>query len=327
MSKLGNILHPERFQGAKKTDRYFEGWYFKMVSRDERHTVALIPGVSVNRDDPHAFLQVFLSRREPDGTSLSTRYLRFPMDRFTYEPQGYAIAIGTSAFTKEAVTLDTSDASFMLRGTVAFSDMVPIRKTLWMPNIMGFFGYFTFMECYHGVISMTHRLHGSLELNGECIDFEGGKGYIEKDWGRSFPRAYVWMQSNHFADPGTSLMFSYADIPFLGMHFKGLIANLLLAGKEYRFATYNFARVLREAVRDGAVSYRLRKGRYLLEVEASSDRQIGLASPRDGRMVEQIKEGLSGTIRIRLYRGKTLLIDDVGRHAGIEIMTRNREDA
>lgn len=322
MSILGNILHPERFQGAKKTDRYFEGWYFKLVSRDERHTVALIPGVSVNREDPHAFIQVFLSRAEENGTSLSTRYLRFAMDRFQFTPNRFAITIGPCAFSQESVVLDLSDPSVALRGIVSFSDMVPIRKTVSMPNIMGFFGYFTFMECYHGVISMTHGLHGNLVLDGETIDFEGGKGYIEKDWGRSFPRAYVWMQSNHFADPGTSLMFSYADIPFLGMYFKGLIANLLFAGKEYRFATYNGARVLHEDVRDGAVSYRLKKGRYVLEVEASSDRQIGLASPRNGRMVEQIKEGLSGIIRIRLFDKKRLIVEDVGRHAGIEIMKR-----
>jgi len=322
MSKLGNIVHPERFQGANKTDRYFEGWYFKLVSRDERHTIALIPGVSVNREDPHAFIQVFLSRTETNGTSLSTRYFRFGMDQFTFEPDRFEIAIGNCAFTKERLAIDLSDPSVTLRGTVSFSDIVSIRKTIFMPNIMGVFGYFTFMECYHGVISMTHGLHGNLVLDGETIDFDGGKGYIEKDWGRSFPSAYVWMQSNHFSSPGTSLMFSYADIPFLGMHFKGLIANLVHGGKEYRFATYNFARVIREDIRDGSVSYRLKKGRLILEVDAVSDRQIGLASPRNGRMVEQIKEGLSGIIHIRLLRGKKLIAEDTGRHAGIEIMKR-----
>ncbi|MDP3129990.1 MAG: tocopherol cyclase family protein [Bacillota bacterium] len=322
MSSLGNILHPERFQGAKKTDRYFEGWYFKLVSRDERHTIALIPGVSVNREDPHAFIQVFLSRAETDGTSLSTRYLRYGMDQFKFEPKRFSISIGNCAFTHESITLDLADPSVDLRGTVSFSDFVPIRKTIFMPNIMGLFGYFSFMECYHGVISMTHMLHGKLLLDGETIDFDGGKGYIEKDWGRSFPRAYVWMQSNHFTAPGTSLMFSYADIPFLGLHFKGLIANLLLDGKEYRFATYNFARVVGEDVRDGSVFYRLKKGCYALEVDAFSDRQIGLASPRNGRMVEQIKEGLSGVIRFRLFRGKKIIAEDTGRHAGIEIMKR-----
>jgi len=320
MSYINNIFHPERFQGERKKDRYFEGWYFKLVSHDERHTIALIPGVSINREDPHAFIQVFHSRVETDGTSLSTRYFRFGMDQFKVVSRQFEISIDNNTFTKERIAINLFDSSLNLHGTISISDIVPIRKSIFIPNIMGIFGYFTFMECYHGVISMTHSLHGQLILDDETIDFEGGKGYIEKDWGRSFPSSYVWMQSNHFDFPGTSLMFSYADIPFLGMHFKGLIANLLYNGKEYRFATYNFARVIREDVRDGSVTYHLKKGRLGLEVEAVSDHQIGLASPRNGRMVEQIKEGLSGIIHIRLLRGKKLITKDIGRYAGIEIM-------
>jgi len=320
MSYLGNIFHPERFQGRGKLDRYFEGWYFKLVSRDERHTIAFIPGLSVNREDPHAFIQVFLSRTETNGTSLSTRYFRFEKDQFTFEPDRFEIAIGNCGFSKEHLVIDLTDPSITLCGSVSFSDIIPIRKTLFMPNIMGIFGYFTFMECYHGVISMTHKLHGNLVLNGETISFDDGKGYIEKDWGRSFPSAYVWLQSNHFSSFGTSLMFSYAEIPFLGLHFKGLIANLIYGGKEYRFATYNFSRVLREDLREGSVFYRLKKGRLFLEVDAVSDHQISLASPRNGKMVEQIKEGLSGIIHIRLLRGKKIIIEDTGLHAGIEIM-------
>ena len=41
---------------------------------------------------------------------------------------------------------------------------------------------------------------GSLEINGAEISFEGGKGYIEKDWGRSMPSDWIWIQSNHFED-------------------------------------------------------------------------------------------------------------------------------
>ncbi|MEZ4893124.1 MAG: tocopherol cyclase family protein [Saprospiraceae bacterium] len=48
-----------------------------------------------------------------------------------------------------------------------------------------------------------HPQHGPyhlrfLTINGEELDFTGGKGYMEKDWGRSFPSAYFWMQTNHF---------------------------------------------------------------------------------------------------------------------------------
>ncbi len=51
------------------------------------------------------------------------------------------------------------------------------------------------MECYHGVVSMYHLLSGHLEINGDKVDFSGGKGYIEKDWGRSMPSDWIWIQA------------------------------------------------------------------------------------------------------------------------------------
>jgi tocopherol cyclase len=43
-------------------------------------------------------------------------------------------------------------------------------------------------------------------VGGRRVDFSGGSGYIEKDWGRSFPRAWIWAQSNTFTQPGTSFL-------------------------------------------------------------------------------------------------------------------------
>ena len=55
---------------------------------------------------------------------------------------------------------------------------------------MGPFRFIAGMECSHGVISMMHSLEGTIEINGEIVDFSGGTGYIETDRGRSFPSAY-----------------------------------------------------------------------------------------------------------------------------------------
>ena len=65
---------------------------------------------------------------------------------------------------------------------------------------MGPFSFVPFMECYHGIISMDHSIIGELSIKGKKVDFTSGRGYIEKDWGHSFPIGYVWMQSNHFSE-------------------------------------------------------------------------------------------------------------------------------
>lgn len=314
------LIYPEFFQGNKKKDRYFEGWYYKLVSADEQTTLAFIPGISKNKQDPHVFIQVFISQKKDEHVYLKTTYFRFHTNDFSYGHDVFFVKIKDNYFSKTHININLSQDDVTIKGSLKIDGITPIKRSLFMPNIMGFFGYFNFMECYHGVISMTHRLSGNLMYNQRTLSFDNAKGYIEKDWGVSFPRAYVWLQSNHFKNEHTSLMFSYADIPFLGFYFKGLIANLFYQGKEYRFATYNNARVLKEHIVDKTVSYTLKKGRYRLIIEAKSTTEIALASPKNGSMISQIKEGLSGMIHIQLFDKKQLIYEDVGLHAGIEIM-------
>jgi hypothetical protein len=198
--------------------------------------------------------------------------------------------------------------------------ITPIRTCVSSPSIMGWFAYLPFMECNHDVVSMNHRLSGSLELNGIALDFNGGKGYIEKDYGRSFPDTYVWMQSNHFKRDETSFMFSYATIPYLGFRFRGFIANLVIHGKEYRFATYNRAHMMIRTQTTDHIVFELKKGSHKLVVDAHNHTTAELASPRDGMMEGTIREGLSGTLELTLHENDHVIFSDTGRHAGLEIV-------
>jgi len=317
---LKKIKNPELFQGNKKKDHYFEGWYFKAVSSNELYSVACIPGISVNKKDPHAFIQVFISKEEHDDFSLKTHYYRFDSNEFKYSNEPFSIEIGENHFSKEILSLNLKDETMNVTGTLELRNIYSIKTSFLSPNIMGPFAYLGFMECYHGVISMSHEVHGSLIVNEETILFEKAKGYIEKDWGKSFPKQYIWIQSNHFKDSKTSFMFSYATIPFGILSFKGLIANLLYNGKEIRFATYNFSKIKLTDLKENEVKFRLKKGKYLLLAHAKSEKQIDLKSPNKGMMIDQIKEGLSGWIQIELYIKKKLVYKDIGYHAGIEIM-------
>jgi tocopherol cyclase len=317
---LKKCFNPELFQGKKKKDRYFEGWYFKIVSSDENYSLALIPGVSINKTDPHAFIQVFLMANTDQRPNLKTYYLRFDLNDFSYEETYFKITIADNVFSSSKVSLNINQEELSLNGVIEIKQLTPIRKTLIMPNIMGFFGYFSFMECYHGVISLTHQINGQFKINDETISFNSGKGYIEKDWGKSFPRSYVWLQTNHFLDQNASFMFSYADIPFLGTYFKGLICILWVDGKEYRFATYNFSRIKKEEIGENHVQYQIKKGRYVLNIYATKDDSIELASPKDGLMNQTIKEGLSGRVSVLLIKGKHKVFNATGVSAGIEIM-------
>ena len=71
--QLRAILNPSTYHGTRQKPPFFEGWYFKMVSADESHKIAIIPGVILGKD-AHAFVQVI------DGSDGSTEYFTFPID-------------------------------------------------------------------------------------------------------------------------------------------------------------------------------------------------------------------------------------------------------
>ncbi|MFW5794716.1 MAG: tocopherol cyclase family protein [Bacillota bacterium] len=314
------IKNPILFQGSLTKLAYFEGWYYKVVSKDQNYTLAVIPGISLNKEDSHAFIQIILTKIVDDITKLQTEYIRFKKTDFIIVNNPFKLKIGKNVFTKTFIKLSIEKNNIKLKGKISFENHQPISKSFFSPSIMGFFSYLPFMECYHGIVSMNHRVIGELEVSDNTIDFTAGKGYIEKDWGKSFPSKYIWMQSNNFSNEETSIMFSQAIIPFLGLKFKGLIVNLVINNNEYRFATYNNAKVKKSIIQEKSVEFIITKSKLKLYIKASSDKAKSLASPKNGLMNQTIKEGLSGMIYIELYNNNKLIYQDTGFNAGIEIM-------
>ena len=319
------VRNPFIFQGHFKKRKYFEGWYYKLVSKDKTHTLALIPGISLNDTDPHVFIQAFLTNHDTEKPQMKMHYFRFKVDQFKFHDEHKQLLIANNLFSKQQVKLSLQSEKMNIQGILQINHLTPIKNSFFSPSIMGFFGYLKFMECYHGIVSMNHHIKGNLIIDGLEIDFTGGKGYIEKDWGRSFPQSYVWMQSNHFEADTTSFMFSYATIPFIGLKFKGLIVNLIIEGKEYRFATYNRSKIIKKSIEENQVSFIIKRKKLLLHVEAWNDHTISLPSPKNGVMDHSIKEGLSGKIKIQLFEESKLLYRDLGKIAGLEIMMKPKD--
>jgi hypothetical protein len=186
---------------------------------------------------------------------------------------------------------------------------------------MGWFSWVPFMECYHGVVSMDHALSGGLSLNGQALDFSGGRGFIEKDWGKQFPSAWIWGQCNHFDQPETSLMLSVAVIPWLGRSFGGFIVGFLYDGEHHRFTTYNGAKIEEMTVADSIVRLTFRNRTHRLRVTARQEAGGLLQAPTVVSMERRILESLNARFSIQFedLRGNVLYRSE-GEYAGLEVV-------
>ena len=279
----------------------------------------MIPGVflSADKSKQHAFVQVL------DGKTGEATYHSYPLQKFWAARDKLDVRIGPNRFTADYLALDLEDQGQTISGTVRFEGTTPWPVTLTSPGIMGWYGWLPFMECYHGVVSLDHALRGTLALNGEQVDFTGGRGYVEKDWGKSFPSGYIWMQSNHFEEPGTSLTASVAIIPLGKNAFRGFIVGLWHGGELYRFATYTDAKEVMLEVDDKQVRWSLKNHRHKLELKA--DRAAGgvLHVPTRTEMHKRLSETMQASVDVRLTSiegGKEeVIFTGVGRNAGLEV--------
>jgi len=309
---LSTLLHPGAYHGTNRPAPFFEGWYYKLVSADEKHTVAIIPGVILG-EDAHAFVQVL------DGADGTTAYHRYPFGEFLSTPPRFSLQVGDNRFDGSGLSVRIDRPDGRLEGDIRLDPLNPWPVTPLSPGIMGWFAWVPRMECYHGVLSFDHALHGSLTLDGVTMDFTGGRGYIEKDWGQAFPAAWVWFQSNHFDQLRACITASVAVIPWLGHAFRGFIIGLWLDGTLHRFATYTGARIESLDISDDSVAWTVRDRRHRLEMHAGRVHGGLLLGPTRVDMGTRVHETLNASIRVRLTTlDGRVLFDGTGRHAGLE---------
>lgn len=298
----------------------FEGWYFKQVDAPEENAIAVIPGVSFgkNEAESHCFIQVL------DGRSRNAYYFPFPLEDFQSDKKHLRISIQDNEFRMDGMDLALKNKHHTISGSLQFGESIPWPVSRFTPGAMGPFRFIPGMQCLHGILSFDHDLQGNVNVDQRQIDFSNGRGYIEKDWGHEFPSAWIWMQSNHFEEPGLSFTASIANIPWMKRSFTGFLIGFLYNGTIHRFTTYTRATLSTPKVSEDTVTFTVQDKKALIEVQAQRAQGASLRSPVKGLMTGRITESLDSTIHLKFYlktnRQQDLIFEGTGRNAGLEVV-------
>lgn len=309
-NKWTALWNDEMFQGWGKTAPYFEGWYFKLIDEDQGLAFAVIPGISKSSKGDHAFIQVF------DGKLNHSSYHRFSSDMFLPDSKKFWLTLDKSTFSNRHIFLDVPELKLDLK----FENRVSWPNDFLVPGIMGWYAFMPFMQCYHGVVSLHHSFHGTLDYKGSSFKISNGKGYLEKDWGKSFPKSWIWMQTNHFKEQSspTCCMASVAHIPWLGTNFIGFLACFLFEGVVHKFTTYNGSKMKAKII-GKKMHVGFKRGAYELLIEAHKKEGTQLVSPIEGEMVGKVEESLESELSIIFMKSEITLFAGTGQYAGLEI--------
>lgn len=300
---MRNIWSPASFQGGARRRRYFEGWYFKHSGGagegpgSTAHGIwSFIPGMAIgeSRADGYSFVQAI------EGRTGRSWWFQYPLDAFDAKESGLDIRVGPNRFGSAGISLDLSDGAASIRGEFSYGSFNAMRFAPWAPGVMGPYSFVPRMECNHGLVSLDHRIDGWVEVDGARSEFNDGRGYIEKDWGISMPRCWIWTQSNDFPRRGDSVMLSVARVPWMGSAFNGFLCTASIAGRHALFATWNGSRIVSLAADEAEVVCRIerraRGGTESITLRMLRSRGGLLRAPVQGLLSRRIAEAADAAL-------------------------------
>ncbi|MCW3491004.1 tocopherol cyclase family protein [Dethiobacter alkaliphilus] len=314
---LRSIFNPDLYHGHNRHSNFFEGWYFKIIDPSEEYRFAFIPGIFKGKtpDTTHSFLQIV------DGSAIKYHYLRYDGSAFSAKPGRFDISVAGNRFSLEQLSLSIDHEEKNISGTLTLNEQVKWPDSVFSPGSMGYYNFLTFMQCYSQVCCLDATLSGTLEINGQSVDFTGGSAYIEKNWGRDFPYGWIWVQANNFSRTGTSLSCSIGHIPFLFTSFRGFLIGFLANGVFYKFTTMNKSKV--DIVREGE-HYLITawNKKHLLQIRSLAPKGsfVLCNAPRQNNMQPFVEESLQGRVEVLLmdYKTNHIIFHGSSSSAGIE---------
>lgn len=314
MYRFNKFLHPEIFQGKNKTKHYFEGWYYKIIDEKTEHAFAIIPGISIGEWDSHAFIQVL-------DTDNKVSYFRYKLNDFEFNSNKFEIMIGENYFSKSRIRLNLKSNDVNISGDLYFCNIMEMPKSIFCPGAMGPFLYLPYMECYHEIINIQHNVIGHLKISNKLVDFTGGIGYIEKNWGRSMPNSWIWVQSNHFQPDDVSISLNVGKASCLGKSFIGFISLFRYKDRIFLFTTYTGARISRLYYYNNHLRITIKDCRFRLELSVTPTKGGSIKAAINGRMSRDIIESINAVVKVRFSdRAGNILYEGIGTNAGLEIV-------
>lgn len=281
------------FRKRDSTQPYFEGYYFKFIN-DQKEIVILIAGISISTTEKFSFIQIASNYNE------EVELYKFPLSELKPSADSFYFKIGDNEFGPDRIVINIGQ----INADIQLTNSIHWKRSFLRPNIMGFLSFVPKVECKHDVITIKTDVSGYINLEKQKIVFEHGDGYIEKNWGSSFPKEYMWLHANQFKNKELSLQFAIAKPKWIFARPKVHIGYVML-DNPIHFGSHRLSTVKVRAKND-SISITIKTSKHIIHVIVNNRAPVNLMGPKKGQLQNEIAEYLNSEIELILIKRKLL---------------------
>jgi tocopherol cyclase len=185
----------------------------------------------------------------------------------------------------------------------------------------GWLSYFPIFEPGWQIL-MAHGLAtGWIDWNGQRYSFRDAPAYGEKNWGRSFPKKWFWLNCNSFTDePNLALTAGGGKRGVLWWMESVALICLHYRGQFYEFVPWN-ARVSWQVEPWGRWQMRAQNRQFEVELRGTTDRPgTLLRAPTEQGLRVCCRDTMAGCLQLILRdRDRQILLQAESSTCGLEV--------
>ena len=280
----------DNFQYLGASEPSFEGFYCK-VAKPNGKTFVVICGFARTKEKSYAFIQV--------GSHFSeTKYFEYPIESLNINEAGFSFSIQQHQISMEGISIIEEDCEINL----TFENFNAWERTRLRPSIMGILTYVPFVECKHDIVAPHFNASGIVKIEQQTMRFNSDAGYIDRNWGKSFPKRYCWGHLSGFSNDSISIQFAKGSPKWLFLKIPVHIGFLYLNGEITTFKSWRGAQI-RIRNTDDFMVY-LKNSKYEIQLLFERDKKLQLKAPDEGNIQDEIMEYAGNPTKVKIFKRK-----------------------
>ena len=318
---------------------FFEGWYFRVTLPKIRESFAFM-----------------YSMEDPSGTSahhggavqilgIDEQHLAYTFpDPHHFWASKHRLALGHWDRTKldlqpqllSALEFDTHITQGYQVTATLHQGALPDRDCRWCYQTIPIYGWgqpqqpaqataglLSYLEIFEPgwQILMAHGLAtGWIEWQGQRYEFDRAPAYSEKNWGRSFPQQWFWLNCNSFDEIGLAITAGGGKRQVLWLTEAVAMVGIHYRGKFYEFVPWN-AQVDWQVQPWGEWRIQATNGDVQVELIGTTDLAgTMVGTPTEQGLVLGCRDTLKGLLSINLRtRTGEVIVKATSNLAGLEV--------
>lgn len=279
-------LYPTLLQGDITKCNYFEGWFQKIYIPELNTSIIIIYGFATGNElTKTGFIQLFIPGND-------VIHINFPQHQINLSKQKHEVKLGPNYFSTNRIHIEHELVELDI-------EIIPQTKKVPKQNSMGIFYLVPGLPCYHSVLQINSSIQGIIKINNELIQLTHASGYLEKNWGTSFPEKYFWMHAQDPLNSTNQILYSQAEMRWRNKTFIKHVGFIQLNGQSFDLRKIHRKQLVCNVYNSNQLEISINHMGIVLYFDLNEPTNTSFKSPSKGKMTNKIIHNIGVPIRLK----------------------------